>query len=581
MYRLEWEQQQLMKLPYGLSNFKEIRTENYFYVDKTCYIELLESMSEKYPVILRSRRFGKTLFANMLGYYYDQRHADEFEFIFKGTYIHDHPTPQHHTYMMLTFNFSGINTETLENANAGFTFQVRSSVRLFTELYRKHFSAAEQERIVEQPEKPNELLTALFDAIRTKGLGKCVYVVIDEYDHFANNILSQGKEMFKDLVRTDGYVRPFYEALKKGTESVVDRMFITGVMPILLDSLTSGFNIGTNLSTDSRVNEMFGFTNEEIEPILSALGDDVSHEDVHTYYDGYRFSPHAEQSVYNSDMILYYGLNYRSATGQIDNMVDPNVVSDYRKIRAILSIGEQMLEEAVLAQIVERECVTLPEITPMFVLTRETEFLFDEQSLLSLLFYMGYLSIAGKRGLLIELTIPNLVLKSLYFDYMHYVLMKRGQTRVDGVHKGEMLQDLVDGKIERLIALVEQLLHGLSNRDYQQFDEKYIKVVMLSLLSDVNVYIPHSEYEVSADGYVDIYLQAAFERERSASYFFELKYAKARATKATLDRLEQDGVGAMQRYLSSDTARAVNHLQGYVLVFRKDRCVRKILCTPT
>lgn len=566
-----------LKLPYGLSNFKEIRTEGYYYVDKTRYIELLESLPEKYPMILRSRRFGKTLFANMLGYYYDQRRADEFDEIFAGTYIHAHPTPKRGMYLMLTFNFSGINTETLENANQGFTFQVRSSIRRFTEIYREYFSESARERIVERPERPNDLLVGLFDAIQSKGLGKCVYVVIDEYDHFANNILSQGKEMFKELVRTDGYVRPFYEALKAGTEQVVDRMFVTGVLPILLDSLTSGFNIGSNLSTDVRVNEMFGFTDAEISPVMEALGAGVNREDVRVYYNGYRFSPHAAQTVYNSDMIWYYGLKI-AAAGRVDNMVDPNAISDYRKIRAILSIGDKALEEQILTRIVEQERLVVPGITALFPLTQETEFLFDEQALLSLLFYMGYLSIAGQRGTLVELVMPNLVLRSLYFDYMQHLLTQRGQTRIDGIRKGEALQALVEGKIDGFIALTEHLLRGLSNRDYERFDEKYIKVVMLSLLSEINIYIPHSEYEVGTDGYVDIYLQAAFEPERSVSYFIELKYVKAKAANALIDRKAEEGAAAMLRYLASDAARAAKHLHGYVLVFRKDRCVRRIAC---
>ncbi len=568
-----------MKLPYGISNFAELRTEGYFYIDKTRYIELLESSPEKYPVMLRSRRFGKTLFANMLGYYYDQLYADRFEEIFHGTYIHAHPTPQRNAYMILDFNFSGINTQTLENANEGFTYEVISRVELFTGKYRDHFSDKERERILQQ-KKPNDLLRALFQKIEEKGLGKCVYVIVDEYDHFANNILSQGKEMFKELVKTDGYVRPFYETLKKGTSNVVDRIFITGVLPILLDSLTSGFNIGMNISTDVRFNEMFGFTQEEISPILKHLSCEKNRETIQTYYDGYRFSPQASTTVYNSDMVLYYGLKYDPEHNYIESMIDTNVVSDYRKIRAILSIGERELEEEVLTRIVARKTVVINEITVLFILTRETEFLFDEDALISLLFYMGYLTIVGRMGIAIELRIPNLVLESLYFEYMQYMLMKRSAVRFRSREKLEMLQDLVDGKIERLIALTEKFLKGLSNRDYERFDEKYIKVVMLSLLSDVNIYIPRSEYEVSADGYVDLYLQPAFEPERSARYFIELKYAKARATSKTLDNKEREGVEALKTYLQSDTAQALQNVQAYLLIFRKDRCVRKIRMQP-
>ena len=150
-----------------------------------------------------------------------------------------------------------------------------------------------------------------------------------------------------------------------------------------------------------------------------------------------------------------------------------------------------------------------------------------------------------------------------------------------------MFQELVEGKIDQLIALIEKLLSGLSNRDYAQskkrdcgrFDEKYIKVVMLSLLSDVKIYIPHSEYEVGADGYVDVYLQPAFEPQTSTHYFIELKYAKARATQHTLDAKEHEGVQAMSAYLQSDAAKAATPLQAYVLVFKKDHCVRKVLCS--
>jgi hypothetical protein len=568
-----------MKFPYGTSNFEKIRTEGYFYVDKTHYIEVLENMPESSVVILRSRRFGKTLFVNMLGWYYDRLTVERFKELFQGTYIYVHPTPKHNAYMMLTFNFSGINTQTIENANIGFRNEVYSKVKLFTGRYKQHFSKDERQQIL-QRETPNDILNALFDDINEKGLGKCLYVIIDEYDHFANNILSQGKEIFKDLVKTDGYVRPFYEALKKGTESVIDRIFITGVMPILLDSLTSGFNIGMNLSIDERFNEMFGFTEEEISPILDYLDNADSRAEIRTYYDGYRFSPEAEQTVYNSDMVLYYGLKYHPTTRRIPNMIDTNVVSDYRKIRAILSIGDQALEESVLTQIVEQDMVSINEISQLFILTQDTEFLFDAKALISLLFYMGYLTIANQDGPMIELKMPNLVLKSLYLDYMEYILMKRAQIRIDGLKQDEMLRDLLEGKIDLLIELTERFLKGLSNRDYERFDEKYIKVVMLSLLSNVNLYIPHSEYEVSADGYVDVYLQAAYEPKRSPHYFLELKCAKANAPKKILDKKEDEGIAEMRKYLQSETAKTTRNLQAYVLVFRKDTCVRKIRCAP-
>ncbi len=566
-----------MKLPYGVSSFEKLRSEGYFFVDKTRYIEILESLPENFAVMLRPRRFGKTLFASMLANYYDRRGAEKFDPLFKGTYIHRHPTPKKNAHMILKFNFSGIDTETLENSNQGFGLEVVSNVRVFMERYTEWFETKDKRRILGL-QKPNDILGALFDHVRGKDPGPCIHVVIDEYDHFANNILSQGKEMFKDLVKTESYARPFYETLKKGTETVVDRIFITGVTPILLDSLTSGFNIAVNLSTDERFNEIMGFTDEEIDPVLQHLGAKGRREEIRAYYDGYRFSPNAARTVYNSDMILYYGIRCESERGRPENVIDVNVVSDYRKIRAVLSLGQKDLEEEILARIVRDDKIAVNKISELFVLTQETEFLFDARAIASLLFYMGYLTIGEKSGLAIVLRMPNMVLKSLYLDYMEHVLVKRGRVGIDGLRKDEMMRELIDGRIDLLVSLAEDLLKGLSNRDYRKFDEKYVKVVLMSLLSDINVYIPHSEFETDADGYVDLYLQAAYRPEESPSYFIELKYVRADAPESALDEKVREGRMAMEKYARSRKAKSVRNLRCYVLVFRKDRCVRKVGC---
>lgn len=565
-----------MKLPYGLSDFSLLREEGYFYVDKTRYVALLESLPVRHVIFLRPRRFGKTLFANMLGWHYDLNNAQRFEALFKGTHIFDHPTPKRSAYMLLTFNFSGINTETLENANEDFTSKIRNSVHVFINQYLENFTASECRQII-GASRPNEILNGLIETLRGKGTGKKIYAIIDEYDHFSNNILSQGKAIFKELVKTDGYVRPFYESLKQGAETVIDRIFITGVMPILLDSLTSGFNIAMNLSTDERFNSMLGFTDEEIAPILEYLGQSESRDVIRTYYDGYRFSPDAEQTVYNSDMILYYALKQPRETSSSRCLIDRNVVSDYRKIRAILSIGNKSLEEDILTCVVRDRKISVNHIAELFVLTQETEFLFDAKTLASLLFYMGYLTIVERCGLEIVLAMPNLVLESLYLEYMQALLTQRAGIHIDGMEKDEMIRALAAGNIDPLIDLTERLLNGLSNRDYQKFDEKYIKLVMLSFLSDVGIYIPCSEYELGSAGYVDLYLRAAYQPQESAHYFIELKYVKARSTKKIIEKKEREGRKQLEKYLKTRSVQSIPNLQPYVLVFRKDRCVKKSL----
>ena len=233
------------KYPYGISNFETVRTENYYYVDKTEYIEKLEN-DDKYIMILRPRRFGKSLFLSTLDYYYNKLYANKYEEVFKGTYIYDNPTPLKNKYMVLNLDFSGIDTSTLERTEEGFTEKIKENISAFTEIY-PIFSMQETESI-RNKSTPSSIIDTLITIMKKKNIIKEMMVLIDEYDHFANNIFGQGKQHFAQLVKTEGFLRPFFETLKVGTESVIDRIVITGVLPILRDSLTSGFNIMSNLS---------------------------------------------------------------------------------------------------------------------------------------------------------------------------------------------------------------------------------------------------------------------------------------------------------------------------------------------
>ena len=100
----------MKKLPYGISNYEELVEDGYYYVDKTMYIEKLENLAEKRILFLRPRKFGKTLFTSMIENYYDIKKVDEFEKLYKDTYIGKNPTKLKNSYHILKFNFSGIDT---------------------------------------------------------------------------------------------------------------------------------------------------------------------------------------------------------------------------------------------------------------------------------------------------------------------------------------------------------------------------------------------------------------------------------------------------------------------------------------
>ena len=251
-------------------------------------------------MFLRPRKFGKTLFTSVLENYYDILKVDKFEKLFGETYIGKNPTVNKNRYYVLKFNFSGINTDMEESPMQGFKSKTIESTKLFIDNYGINF-------YINEKQEAEEILNSLITAFRIQKPNEKIYVIIDEYDHFANELLSFHTENLKNLVSKNGKVRKWYEILKEGTESVIDRIFITRVAPITLDSLTSGFNISKDITRDQEFNEMFGFTEEELIDIMNSQN--ISKHEQKTLlpimkanYDGYKFSIHAEKQMYNSNM---------------------------------------------------------------------------------------------------------------------------------------------------------------------------------------------------------------------------------------------------------------------------------------
>ena len=278
----------MKKLPYGISNYEELVKDGYYYVDKTMYIEQLENLAEKRIMFLRPRKFGKTLFTSTLENYYDIKKKEEFEILYGDTYIGKKPTKLKNSYHILKFNFSGIDTTNEETTIKGFKKEVASSIKVFVEKYGLDF-------YINIDDEAENILDNLIKAFLIQKAEEKIYVIIDEYDHFANELLGFNTNQFKNLVSKNGKVRKWYEILKKGTESVIDRIFITGVAPITLDSLTSGFNIGLDITQDREFNEMMGFTEEELKDLMLKQKIDKEEQEkiipiMRENYDGYRFS---------------------------------------------------------------------------------------------------------------------------------------------------------------------------------------------------------------------------------------------------------------------------------------------------
>ena len=320
----------MKKLPYGISNYEELIEDGYYYVDKTMYIEKLENLAEKRILFLRPRKFGKTLFTSMIENYYDIRKVDEFEKLYKDTYIGKNPTKLKNSYHILKFNFSGIDTTDEESTMKGFKSKTIASIKLFVERYELDF-------YINNDDEAENILDNLLKAFSFQRNNEKIYVIIDEYDHFANELLGFKTNQFKNLVSKNGKIRKWYEILKEGTESVVDRIFITGVAPITLDSLTSGFNISSDKTQDERFNEMMGFTENELKELMKEQNIEKDKQEellpiMKENYDGYKFSMHGKEKIYNSNMCLYFLNNYVQLGRIPDQIIDVNIASDYSKL---------------------------------------------------------------------------------------------------------------------------------------------------------------------------------------------------------------------------------------------------------
>ena len=551
-----------LKMPYGISNFEELITENYYYVDKTKYIEKLENLPEKRIMFLRPRKFGKTLFTSVIENYYDKNKADKFNKLYGNTYIGKNPTELKNSYCTLRFNFSGIDTSSEETTIRGFKNSTIESIKLFIGKYNIDF-------YINDGQDAEEILNSLLTAFSLQKINEKIYVIIDEYDHFANELLGFNLEQFRGLVSKNGKVRKWYEVLKKGTETVVDRIFITGVAPITLDSLTSGFNIGTDITQDIDFNEMMGFTEKELVEILN--NQEITKEEqekilpiMKENYDGYKFSLGAESQIYNSNMCLYFLSKY-IRLGQIPNdLIDMNIASDYSKIGKMLDLckGENKLE--ILQKTVQGKPI-INRIVEKFNPAIE----FTETDMISMLYYLGYLTIAGDLAGVPELVIPNKVMKEIYASYFMQLMSQEAEFRIDNSTSVQILKEIaLDGKIDKIIEVLRIYLKNLSNRDLIKFDEKYIKLIFYCIAMNINSYFTKSEMEVNRN-YPDILLVP---RDRTKGYkaiMVEFKYLK-KGEKSKLEEKQKEAREQIERYSEFEEIKEIEGLRKYTIVVATD-----------
>ncbi|HMY22088.1 MAG TPA: AAA family ATPase, partial [Polyangium sp.] len=336
-----------MKIPYGTADFADIRRGGNFYVDKTVYLPLLERADLRHVVFLRPRRMGKSSLISMLAHYYDLARADEFDALFSGLWVHEHPTAEKNAHVVLHLNLGSVRGTTEAAVQHGFVIAMREAVKALLPRYFAHGSVFTQlyER-VGSLSFPVDILFEMVSAART--IKQRLYVLIDEYDTFANGLISAGsRDVYESVTDHTGFVREFYSALKAAGETGgMSRLFITGVSPMLLDDLYTGFNISTNITTLPQYHALAGFTHADVERGLDELllsEPELANDErigrrtelmrtLERYFDGYRFSPEAEERIFNSDMVLYFFAQMQRKRAYPSVMLDPNARTDYKKL---------------------------------------------------------------------------------------------------------------------------------------------------------------------------------------------------------------------------------------------------------
>ncbi len=407
------------RIPYGVSDFVDIIKRNQYYVDKTMYIPKLEEEADSL-FFIRPRRFGKSLLLSMMCAYYDINQSDRFEELFGKLWIGSHPTPYQGKFQVLFLDFSKIGGD-IKDLKENFNNYCNIRLDNFIERYKRAYRPEIVEKIKSAPTAVDKLNMIDTEA---KDANMQLYLIIDEYDNFTNVVLNEhGEKVYWALTHAKGFYREIFKVFK----GMFTRIFMTGVSPVTLDDLTSGFNIGWHISTKPAFNQMLGFSTEDVREMFEyfksagKVRPDCDVESViaemKPWYDNYCFSKNALQTqskVFNCDMVLYYLRNYAETGEAPEEMIDPNTKTDYNKMKKLLQLDKlDGNRKGVILEIAEKG-----KIISNLETTFPAETLTNPNMFVSLLFYYGMLTIKGTRGSRLILGIPNNNVRKQYYEYL-------------------------------------------------------------------------------------------------------------------------------------------------------------------
>ena len=561
----------MKQIMYGVTDFARIRAENGYFVDRTALIRELEKTS--YAMFLRPRRFGKSLLCSILQCYYDIDYAGRFEEFFGGLDIGREPTAERGKYLFIDFNFTGVEKR-IDRVQDSFNEYCSERLDVFVERQAGRLPEGTTAAVLAKRtchEKFNTL------TMRLKGSGLALYITIDEYDNFTNTILAESRESYEALCHGDGFFKQFFNELKlatTGTDAPVTRLFVTGVTPVTMDDVTSGFNIAANISLNPAFAALTGFTHGDVRAMLAyyrthagfAFDEAAVFETMRRWYDGYRFSPETGADgkepprVANPTLVLYYMQYFLQNHRPQPDLVDENLRTDYMKIRHVITEGRRINGNFHRLE----DLIARLGATATLRKSFQARELGVADNFVSFLFYNGLVTVTGERLGRSTLGIPNLTVGEFLHDFVPkaYRDLNGIDPRVFDIANG--MADFAEtgdwrGALETACGVVSRYWRV---RDAVE-GERVVQTALCSLL-----YVGHGPYVVrhereSAGGFVDIAFEPQLARwpEIGHAALVELKYLKASddASPAALAKIRDAAAAQLARYAADhDLARAWN-----------------------
>ena len=548
------------RIPYGISSFKQVREEGLYLVDKSMFFEQLE-LAGNFFYIVRPRRFGKSLFLNMLEAYYDINEKDNFDKLFAGLYVADHPTGNRNKYLVMHLDFSQIQGDVdliAENLNIYLTNQCN----LFALKY-KQFYPAELTQLLQQATTGSSKLNLIGNLSRQLGIR--LYLIVDEYDNFTNDVLNtKGQQAYHELTHGTGIYRELFKKFKP----VSDRIIMLGVSPITLDDLTSGYNIALNITMDPRFNQMLGFSEDDVRQMIryykevGAIKPEVTEDsiiaDMKPWYDNYCFAKACfgkEPSMFNSDMVCYYLSNLVGVGQRPEELIDPNTMTDYGKLKRLIKIDKTEGKRIEIIHDIAEKGFIKARLVSHFPAEKMMEF----GNFVSLLYYYGMLTIGGVVGDRLKLIIPN---NNVRIQYYHYMLDEYQTINALPISDLRNAFDgaALDGDWQPLISFICKAYHDTTAIRQLIEGERNLQGFMNAYLTLTNYYLVAPEMEFS-HGYCDFFLlpnYAVYPMVRH-SYILELKYLKADATDAEADRQWSEAREQIKTYAADKKLQSMLH----------------------